>query len=1831
MILNPEENRHSNLSNSVGNKTEFYINKQIYNFKDKIIISYRNVEANVKNWIGIWRFIDGHGANGVDLKDGPWHQKQTNSSNVWTALTQENGEFIVDTSRLSPGRYAVFLLEKDGYKWLSQPIIFDIANQNGEVDLKVLTFNIWHEGTQVPRGYDGIVNEILATNADIISLSEVRNYQNTCLTQRLIDSLNLKGVKYYSYKSENDVGILSRYPIKSRSDFDRFTKSIIQVNDIEVAFYSTHLDYKNYAAHLPRGYNGNNSNELPAPVTDVNEILAMNNASHRPHSIRTFINNAKEEINAGRIIIMTGDFNEPSWLDWSDGTCNMFDHRGAIVPWTSTKLLNDAGYQDSYRVKYPDAVEYPGFTWLADNLDASIEKLTWAPKADDRDRVDFIFYYPNKKLFVKDAIIVGPSSSIVKSERIPESGKDSFKVPETVWPSDHKAVLTTFRLVPRHSTGAETLLQRGRPDEVAQKDHRRWFSPHPTQSTGLWCESGDILEIVCCYQGNMPSSAPVLWIYPIAESADAPERKPRQSVQLSFGTQLVTVENQGIIYFAAPNFPVRADINVQVVKGAYQMPRYVAGKDTQETWNQALDNFKNAPYGELVGQRMIVAMPLPTLTKHVDTPKEVTALWDKIVSLAEECYGLHAGYPRPHQPTPFQYIFETKPSSMSGYMSASNAWLGTNFSGAYSVCNSHYLNTEGWGPWHELGHHYQLDDMRWDGLGEVTVNIVSLYVQRALHGRATRLDKVWPEIFVYFMQEKRDYSTLGLFHKVAMFWQLLLTFGKDFYARLGQRYRTFPDAERPRTSDEKIQKFILEASQVAGFNLLEFFNMWGLAVSSEAQRELNVMRLPTLDTPIWENTDTNCIYQYALSEQNISGQLGLPEKIHENGIFEASVSVINRESSTLRYQWEIPEGFSCRSTSGGSSITLVAPAGILQHSSVLLRVTVTDAQGLTMAIGGKIYLEVIGEKMTYPSECIDSAIMEKYNVKELHTWDGSSRDGNLGDIYYYDNPHSNSRDYFRLKSVPYWYFPTNQQDNRDWEFLFKYTTQYHLGNLTSGDVLTKKNHLFGFLSFPMSKDLVIEKIGAISKNGEEVSVDFTDAIFNELGKHTVELFTTNNVQQKAKIILEICESNIQLRKETVSCSVGTPVKVITLLQALGASSIDGGRIFADINLNIFNQPGKHDVQLYTEYTDGQCSSTKSIVVYVDNNALNIIHDRITGFADYPMSQSAFLQGIGATTSDGSVIVTDINPEWFKVTGEYTVNLSAGHDGLHKQKVVLSVAKSNIQVKKEMVSCGVDTPVSEAELLQVLGASSIDGSRIFTDMNSGIFNQPGKHDVQLYTEYTDGQRSSTQSIVVNVEKNVLNIRYNRVEGIADYPMDNAMFMERAGATTTDGSNIILTPEPKACISAGSYTIKLTVERYDIQSTKYVTYDVIYLNTATIDWTKSTFKATVASAEWGGELSTVTLMLVDSTGSPVSGLIDVVAVIARDDTGLPPYLCTETLKEISPYSGIYQGKSLHSYLFGVKKIHPRIHGKVYRDFSTELVNLFRKPIIKILGGGDILQIGKSLHLPLKESGFSNTDRVNVQWMLDGVVYKVQTNVDAQYGTGFDLDNDEMVGKSVSAIVTSTQDPRLTVKSDETSPIISAVNLSAGPDGLHKQEVVLSVAKNNIQVKKETVSCGVDTPVSEAELLQVLGASSIDGSRIFTDMNPGIFNELGKHDVQLYTEYTDGQCSSTQSIVINVEKNILNILHDHVDVFAGYPMSQSDFLQRVGATTSDGSAITLTPIPKNCYHGCYTITLAAGSDNLHLRRVTYEVLPSSIPISGKSFDINRSEDESWCGTKD
>uniref|UniRef100_A0AB33IWD9 Endonuclease/exonuclease/phosphatase family protein n=2 Tax=unclassified Prevotella TaxID=2638335 RepID=A0AB33IWD9_9BACT len=320
------------------------------------------------------------------------------------------------------------------------------------IDITVLQWNIWQEGTLIPGGYEAIVSELCRLKPDFVTLSEVRNYHNVDFTRRLVNDLKSKGLTYYSFRTD-DSGLLSRYPIIDsvyvstlNKDHGSVYKLTAEVQGHKISVYTGHLDYLDCAYYNVYGYDGNTWKECERPQS-VAELLRLNDLSWRDNEVQAFINEARHDIEAGHCVIFGGDFNEPSHLDWTAQTKDLYDHQGMIVPWTVSTMLYKHGFKDSYRELYPNPVTHPGFTYPSYNPAAKMDKLTWAPKADERERIDFI-YYKGKNVTPVTARIFGPTMSVCRSTAIKENTKDLFTLPLGVWPTDHKGVWVKLRITP---------------------------------------------------------------------------------------------------------------------------------------------------------------------------------------------------------------------------------------------------------------------------------------------------------------------------------------------------------------------------------------------------------------------------------------------------------------------------------------------------------------------------------------------------------------------------------------------------------------------------------------------------------------------------------------------------------------------------------------------------------------------------------------------------------------------------------------------------------------------------------------------------------------------------------------------------------------------------------------------------------------------------------------------------------------------------------------------------------------------------------------------------------------------------------------------------------------------------------------------------------------------------------------------------------------------------------------------------------------------------------------------------------------------------------------
>lgn len=397
--------------------------------------------------------------NGVDVKDVDAIRRafaQPLNDRIQVKVERNGSELTLDKDLPQTVHYQLPPAVVEQLKGAKQDLA---APAKSSAAVRVLQFNIWQEGTMVEGGFEKIADIIAASNADLIALSEVRNYKHEDLHQRLCQALQQRGCTYYATYAGGDVGLLSRWPIaKAEPVADETAKDhgsvvafhVQHPSGRSIVFCSAHLDYLNYATYLPRGYDGNSFKIIdpdgdgkPNPVTDLDRIHAMDAASKRDESIASFIAYAEKMVPNSTAVFLVGDFNECSHLDWSAATKDLYDHNGVVMEWANSKRLAQAGFVDAWRAMYPDPISHPGATWPSPAWGKG--STTWTPQADERDRIDFV-YSSAKRVQAIQGWIVGPQSYWLKDRIEPCQTSDPFALTDQPWPSDHKGVMVDFKL-----------------------------------------------------------------------------------------------------------------------------------------------------------------------------------------------------------------------------------------------------------------------------------------------------------------------------------------------------------------------------------------------------------------------------------------------------------------------------------------------------------------------------------------------------------------------------------------------------------------------------------------------------------------------------------------------------------------------------------------------------------------------------------------------------------------------------------------------------------------------------------------------------------------------------------------------------------------------------------------------------------------------------------------------------------------------------------------------------------------------------------------------------------------------------------------------------------------------------------------------------------------------------------------------------------------------------------------------------------------------------------------------------------------------------------------
>jgi endonuclease/exonuclease/phosphatase family metal-dependent hydrolase len=265
-----------------------------------------------------------------------------------------------------------------------------------DAPLRVLAWNIWNGGREdgIDLGVERVVECIRTSGADLIAMQETYGSG-----PRIADALG-----YHLYLRSSNLSVISRYPVIEHHDhFRPFNFGGVT---LELAPSRRLKLFSLWIHYLP-----DFCNDVQQEGMTAAQLIAAEGET-RAGEMREILDELKPHLAESIPLIVAGDFNSPSHLDWVQSANPL--HCNLTVEWPVSKDMAEAGFLDAYRQIYPNPTTHFGHTWTPRS------PQSW------QDRIDYI-YYLGKGLRCQNAEVHNRHA--------------------TQWPSDHAAVLASFTLI----------------------------------------------------------------------------------------------------------------------------------------------------------------------------------------------------------------------------------------------------------------------------------------------------------------------------------------------------------------------------------------------------------------------------------------------------------------------------------------------------------------------------------------------------------------------------------------------------------------------------------------------------------------------------------------------------------------------------------------------------------------------------------------------------------------------------------------------------------------------------------------------------------------------------------------------------------------------------------------------------------------------------------------------------------------------------------------------------------------------------------------------------------------------------------------------------------------------------------------------------------------------------------------------------------------------------------------------------------------------------------------------------------------------------------------
>ena len=321
-------------------------------------------------------------------------------------------------------------------------------------------------------------------------------------------------------------------------------------------------------------------------------------------------------------------------------------------------------------------------------------------------------------------------------------------------------------------------------------------------------------------------------------------RSPRLTLEtpLGKGTSTVSSPFGGLIYLVNGGGKAKDRVTVRI-RNAVEAPHYKLGVTSKEEWKRQLET-SAAPWGEISSPRIIISLPLAQL-KQIPDVESMTAHLQKNMQLQDWLSAFDAVPGKTS--TPMRFVVDRQISAGSGH--SGYPAMGT-IDWGDAIASGSLIPTGSWGLWHELGHNHQQAPFRFDGLGEVTVNLFSLISQ--MIGSELMPEQAWEGLsssnqrVFDFISSKKPYGGEGSDAGLQLCFFLHLIEGVRFesFRSVALKYVKDPYNADKLSDEKKWDWFLYELSLASQKDLSDYFELWRVPVSSAGLKRVKSKNLP---------------------------------------------------------------------------------------------------------------------------------------------------------------------------------------------------------------------------------------------------------------------------------------------------------------------------------------------------------------------------------------------------------------------------------------------------------------------------------------------------------------------------------------------------------------------------------------------------------------------------------------------------------------------------------------------------------------------------------------------------------------------------------------------------------------------------------------------------------------------------------------------------------------------------------------------------------------------------------------------------------------------------